>query len=142
MPIGTNRKLFKLSFLTVCRYKTHKKAAKLIVSSTGADQSQGTQMDEFTRANELCSQASAMQPDDELSEQLSELHIQINDALVELDTQNKDDTAENDTFAIMNNTPLTQRQNDSVYGTPSETFVNGSFHRRSYFSPSSKQASF
>ena len=115
------------------------KAARLIVGSTNQrDQSQGTQMDEFTRANELCSQASAMQPDDELSEQLSELHIQINDALVELDSEAiKDDTAENDTFAIMNQTPQNQlnRTNNSVYGTPSDA----SFHRRSYFSPSSKQ---
>ena len=115
------------------------KAARLIVGSTNQrDQSQGTQMDEFTRANELCSQASAMQPDDELSEQLSELHIQINDALVELDSEAiKDDTAENDTFAIMNQTPQNQlnRTNTSVYGPPAES----SFHRRSYFSPSSKQ---
>lgn len=116
------------------------KAAKLIVTSTNADQSQGTQMDEYQRANELCSQASAMQPDDDLSEQLSSLHIEINDALMELDSQiNKDDTAENDTLAIMNNTPLNQTQN-SVYGTPSEFAT--SFNRRSYFSPSSKQVSF
>ena len=111
----------------------------MIVEQTGADQSQGTQMDEFTRANELCSQASAMAPSEALSEQLSELHIQINDALVELDTAAREDntTADGDTLAIMNQTP-NQTQNQSIYGTPSEYT---SFNRRSYFSPSSKQVS-
>ena len=40
-----------------------------------------TILEEYNRANELCSQASAMSPNEELASQLTELHLHISEFL-------------------------------------------------------------